>query len=473
MKLINNNKGWRIPIRHMPNRNLASHFSSSHNVAWHTSFIFMVLILLFSISPIFAELNDAHLKAYLEMGIQNNLDLKIMKDKMNSSHAKKLEAFSGFMPSVDFSSRYTEMNEGISIPMGDITIPIQPKKSTTTKFEATQVLFNPAVYLNYKMQSHMTKGDDYSYQATLHNTEYNILMAYYNCLKASSLVEMRKAALELAKENYYVTSKLYQVEKVPQTDLLRAQLGMMSGEQDIRDAENQYHLAGNYFNNLLNRDMNNPIEMEVLAPEYLYTLNINDELPAVDSLSDAISIALKQRPEIKQVAEVEKSVKFAKSLSLSSFLPSVVGIGDYGWQSNSFSYAGDTDYWSITGMLSWNLFNGFGKAARVRQAHYSVTQMQKTLENTKHMIELDVRNSYDTYLHDRNLFEVSKQTYNTALSNYTMVQKQYQNDLAPMINLLDAKSMLDASKTNLIVGYINVITSKAKYDISLGNPIIK
>ncbi len=437
------------------------------------SYLLMILVILISISPIFAELNDTHLKAYLELGIQNNLDLKNMRDNLSNSHAKKTEAFSVFLPSVDFSSRYTEMNEGVSIPIGTYSIPIQAKKSTATKFEATQVLFNPAVYLGYKMQSHSTKGDDYSYKSKLHNTQYNILEAYYNCLKSSSLVEIKKSALELAKENYNVTSKLYQVEKVPQTDVLRAQLGMMTSEQDIRDAENMYRLAGNYFNNLLNREMNTAIEMEVLSPEYLYTLSLSSVLPPIDSLDVAVGMAMQQRPEIKQVDEGLQTVKLAKTMTLSGYLPSLVGIGDYGWQSDSFDYNKDSDYWSITGMLSWNLFSGFGKESRVRQAHSSVRQMQRTVEITKHMIELDVRNSYDNYIHDRNQFEVSKQTYSMALSNYSMVQKQYQNDLAPMINLLDAKNLLDASKMSLIVGYINILTSKAKYDISLGNPIIK
>ncbi|HNX00705.1 MAG TPA: TolC family protein [Candidatus Cloacimonadota bacterium] len=431
------------------------------------------LIIILCISALFAEVNDIHLRNYLEMGIQNNLDLKIQQDKTNSSHAKKWEAFAGFLPSLDASSRYTELNEGMTINLGDYSIPIQAKKSTQTKFEATQVLFNPAVYFNYKMQSHMTKSDDQAYRTKLIQTQYNILDGYYNCLKASSLVNMRKTSLELAKENYYVTTKLYEVEKVPQTDVLRAQVGMMSSEQDIRDAENQYKLASNYFNSLLNRDMNSEIEMEEQSPDFLNRLDINTVLPPVDSLSDAVTLAMKQRPEIKQVSEGLKSVKSAKTITLSGYLPSIVGVGDYGWQSSSFDYKGDTDYWSITGMLSWNLFSGFGRESRVRQVHYSVKEMERTLESTKHMIELDVRNSYDTYLHDRKQFDVAKQTYQAAQSNYNMVQEQYRNDLAPMVTLMDAKNLLDSSKTNLIVSYFNVLVSKAKYDISLGNEIIK
>ncbi len=420
-----------------------------------------------------AEISSQYLKDYLREGISNNLELQIQSKKLMASKAKKYQAFSNYLPKLDFSSRYTEINEGASIPLGEQELVLAEKKSTETKLELVQPIFNPAVYYNYRMQKSTTSADEYEYQAKVKAVEYSIIEAYYNCMKTAQLVEMKKTSLELAKENHYVTSKLYQVEKVPETDLLRAQVGLMTGEQELKEAENQFKLSRNYFNSVLNRDMSTDVQTDSLSSNYLVNLNLKDEIKVEETLEEAVKLALNYSPEIKQTESGVNAMKSVRGIASADFMPTLTAIGDYGYRKDDFKYNSGNDYWSITAMLSWNLFSGLGSTAKVIEMNANVKQMEKTSQNVKHMMELEVRNNYLDLKHNLNQFEVAQKTYQTALSNYNMVKKQYENELAAFINLTDAKNLLDSSRTNLIVNYFNVLLAKAKYNKSIGLQILK
>lgn len=436
-------------------------------------YIPLFLIIGTSLTTLWGQVTDSYLKQYMQIGVQNNLELQAARHKLEASHAKRFEAFSGFLPSVDLSSRYTRNDKEVSISIPPVNIPMQAKVSTDTKAEVTQVLFNPAVYYNYKMQRQSTKGDEFDYQTKLRSTEFNILEAYYNCAKAKELIAVKKASLDLAKENHHVASNLYAVDKVPKSDLLRAEVGLMTGEQEIRDAQNQYNLARNYFNSLLNRDLTAEVNCASLSSDSLLNLQLDSVLPAPDSVDTALQTAIKLRSELKQAEAGLGALRSAYKINLSQYVPSLVMVGSYGYNGDDLNYTSSEDYWNVSGVLSWNIFSGFKSTAQAKQMKEQVREMEKNQENVKSMIELDVRNSYTSYQFDRDQFAVAKETYQTALENYRMVELQYKNELAPQLNLLDAKSLLDSSRTNLIVSYFNIMVSQAKYTKSLGYSLMK
>jgi outer membrane protein TolC len=425
-------------------------------------FICLSFLILLCLSPLLAESNDQYLKTYLDMGLHQNLALKMAQDRLVAAHARKSGALAGFLPSLDLTSSLLKQDV--------LTTPVT--KATSTTLEATQLLFSPSVYINYSLQNQLSKSEKFSYETLVLNTEFSIVDAYYNCLKAASLLELRQNSLLLARENLRVITALYDVEKVPQTDLLRAQLGVMTGEQDVQAAQNQLQLARNFFNNLLNRDMNETVNMETKTPDSMFTLNVETEFPAPQNVETAVQTAFQQRNEIKQGEAALRATVLAKKLTFASYLPNVVGIADYNLARPDYkAYTSADDGYTIMGVLSWNLFSGFSRGAKTREVNAQIREMENSIKSIRHGIELDVRNSYVNYQNDRKQFDVARQTYKTAEANYNMVQKQYENELAPVITLMDAKNLLDASKINLLIGYYNILVSRVKFDISLGQSV--
>jgi outer membrane protein len=419
------------------------------------------------------SVDDARLRACLAQAEQNNLEMQMAGKSLDESGARKLQALSGLLPSATISSSMTRFDKEISLQLSSDmpAFVMQPKESTTTKLEVSQVLFSPGAYYNYQVQRQAHKASEYGCRSRMDELRMQVVESYYGCQKAAEVVEMRRSALAAADENLRLAQTLYDVGKVPQTDLLRARVGKMSSEQDLRDAENQAGLAANSLNRMLGLELTAPVVRDTLDLDQLIALNLRSELTPAGSPEEAVAQSMSNRPEIQQIDAGLRSMKLADKAVFSGYLPSLVAVGDYGYSRDDFHYTSDDHYWTVTGMLQWNIFSGFATTGRVREVRAQLRNYELSSANTRKLIELDVRNSHMTYTHDLNQFEVARSTYQAAKSNYDMVKQQYENDLAPMVTLMDAKSLLDSARVNLVISYYSALTSGAQYRKSIGSPV--
>lgn len=418
-------------------------------------------------------INQQKIREYRDIALKNNLEIQMERKKLEASQAKVYQASSNFLPNINFNARVTNFDKEVSIPLSDsFSLTLQPKKNTSAKIEGTQVLFSPAVFYNFLMQKSLTKSDNYAFQSKISDLEYKVLEAYYNCMKAHELVKMRQTSLKLAQETHFTTQKLFQVDKVPETDVLRANVLLISSEQEVEEAINQLNLATNYFNSLLNQEISATVVMDSLNAGFLMEINAKTEFKNDEPIEDLVKMALETRPEIRQMFLGYRSIKYARAIMVSDNLPSIVLAGDYGYSGKDFSYNEDEKSWSVSGLFSWNLFSGFNSTAKSVEVNAQVKQMEKLYHNTRHLIELEVRNNHQQLKNAIKQFEVAQKTYKASSVNYQMVLKQYENDLAPMITLTDAKNLLDSANTNLIVNYFNVLLARANLDKCLGKSVI-
>jgi outer membrane protein TolC len=420
-----------------------------------------------------AGMTDSRLRDYLREAEANNLEMQVAKKSLEESGARKTQALAGLLPTVSLSSTALQNDKGVSLKLSDDApaITMKPKKSTDTKLEVNQVLFSPGSYYSFQVQRKAHEAAGYEYTATLDDLRMQVVEGYYSCMQATELVGMRQSALDLAAENLKLTSTLREVGKIPETDLLRAQVGEMSARQELRTANDQAELARNSFNRLLGRPLTASATFDTLGIDALLNGNPRAEFAPVADAEESVQEALANRAEIKRLSAGLRSLSLANKAVLSGYLPSLIFVGDYGYSATDFHYTDDEKYWTVMGVLQWNLFTGFSTTARVREARAQLRQFELNSANTNRLIELEVRNARLTYLSDLDQFDVARSTYIAAQSNYTMVRKQYENSLASMVTLTDAKSVLDSSRANLVVTYYNALISGTRYQKGIGNPV--
>src|SRR5690606_22732579 len=88
----------------------------------------------------------------------------------------------------------------------------------------------------------------------------DIKIAYYNYLSALQAKEIYQNSLALAKEGKRVNEKLLEAGKGLPAYVIRANAEIAQHESKIADAEQQIRNAKFYFNSLLNRDPDSPID---------------------------------------------------------------------------------------------------------------------------------------------------------------------------------------------------------------------
>jgi outer membrane protein len=464
-----------VPINHKPN-------PYKYGIR-----LLITILFIFSFTNIYSQQNEKYLAEYIKIGLKNNLSIQSAKSNLDMYDARVDQAIANFLPKVDVTSRYTRAGGGRSFefPLGTMMNPLyealgMPMRLTDvkesfirpeeqdTKVELIQPIFNMAILYGYKAQSNLYQSADYEYKAKQADLVYSIKESYYNYAKALQLVAVRKSALQLAKENHLVITKMYQVDKVPKTDVLRAEVLLSTNQQELQSAINQLNLAKNFFNNILNREFESGIDYDTVAIQNLKNPEYTGDLNPKSPLNESTEIALNSRPELKQLEFGISSACNLKSVMKSEYFPNIALVADYGFQDVKYTLNQESKYWTVTGMFSWNLFSGLGTNAKVNEADAQMISLQKSLENTKQLIKLEVKNNYIDLQNNIEQLSIAEKSFSAAAENYHMIKKRYEEGLAPFISLIDAKTSLDATSANYVVTYYSALTSKAKLEKSIG-----
>ena len=447
----------------------------------------LVLLLLCAVATGYSQENKVYLKEYIKSGLRENLELQSAKDILNTYDAKVSQATSNFLPKVDISSRFTKAGGGRSFvfPLGSMLNPVyealnfptrledqninfvRPQEHDT-KVELVQPIFNVAVYYGYQAQDNLYKSASFEYNSKELGTVYSIKEAYYNYAKTVQLVDVQKSALALAKENLDVTTKLYQVDKAPKSDVSRAEVLYATSEQALQSATNQMTLAKNFFNNLLSRELESGVNFNPIPFNELEKIENTDDMGTDLTLEQAYEYAKLYRPELKQLNYAVKSAESAKKINLGEFLPNVALVADYGFQGEKYKFDKESDYWMVSGVLSWNIFSGFGSKAKIDEAEAQVNSILKSEQRTKQLIMLDVKNNFISLQNIKNELTVARKRVISAEDNYYDVRKRYEAGYAALINLIDGQTSLDAAKANYVITFYSALTQKAGFEKSIG-----
>jgi outer membrane protein TolC len=447
--------------------------------------ILSLLLLIFNSAK--SNNNKEYLNEYIEIGLKKNLELKSEKEVLNSYNAKVNQAMSGFLPRVDVNARYTRAGGGRSFifPLGqmmnplyeiaglpqrfkDEEIPFLRPEEQETKISLVQPIINLAIYHNYQAQSNQYEGAKYDFQAKELNTAYSIKLAYYNYARTLQLVEIQKASIVLGTENFEVAKKLYEAGKGQKTDMLRAEVALSAMKQGLQSYENNVKSTGYYFNSLLNRELDSKINYDSLS---INDINIDINLQALKSdlsIEEATQLALDYSPEIKMLETNMQTTKHVKSAVSGDYLPSLALAVDYGVQGENYEVDSKAAYWMVSGVLSWNLFSGFGTDAKLQDINSQISSLEIIKENLKQMIKLQIKNSINNLNNDLDQLKVAYQSFKAAEETYFLNKKSYEEGINIYINLLEAEKTYKESQENYFITYYNILYSKAMLDNSLG-----
>lgn len=299
------------------------------------------------------------------------------------------EAKGLFFPSIGIESRYTRAGGGrmIEIPIGDLMNPLgeklnkllalvgQPPSFPTnmeneivpflreeeheTKIRVMQPVFHPALFYNMKLRKNIKDFQETEQNIYTRHLVCDIKIGYFNYLKTVQVVRLYEKTRKLLEENVRVSERLFENEKVTRAAVYRASAELYGLELKQEEAQKHLSLSRAYFNFLLNRPLDQLIEILSL-----------DSLPpySLMTLDEAQSEALQKRDEFRQLEEGIQAIQNKINLSKTNFLPGVSLVADYGYQGEEYRFSNEDDYWMASLILHWNLFNGFQDKSKVIQS---------------------------------------------------------------------------------------------------------
>ena len=444
----------------------------------------LVLILIL-IHPLLIYGQESPLNLYVTEGLKNNLALQQQQFSLEKSLEALKEARSLFFPTVSIEARYSRAGGGrvIDFPVGDLInpvyrslndlfrihsittgfptdipnerIPFLRKEEQETKIRLIQPLFQPAIFYNYKIKSSLNKATQAQVAAFKRSLIADIKTAYFNYQKALKVVELLRETRALLDENLRVSENLVKNGKATEDVIFRARAEIADLEQKNAEAQKNKILASQYFNFLLNKDLNSSIRTLESSSS---SLEENMDIEKI------LEHALRHRDEFQQLQNAITATSHQVKLANSSLLPTVTAVVDYGIQGEKYSFRQDDDYWMASLIFQWKLFDGFQSRAKKAQAMMDKKKFEIQMIELENQIRLQVQEEYQAMIAARLTVTAAQEKKQSTQRSLEIISKKYAYGTAPHIEFLDARTTFTNAAISLIITRYDYFLQQAKLE---------
>jgi len=433
---------------------------------------------------------ESLLEEYIILGLENNLALQ-QKQADYEISLKALKSAGGlFFPNLGVDARYTVAKGGriIEFSVGDMLNPVYSTLNQLlqanqfpqieneefpfyrpteheTKLTLVQPVFNPKIIYNYQIEKEKvnavrTDVDIYKRELIL-----EIKTAYYNYLKTIYLQQLIDETLDLLEENLRVSKSLFENDKVTSDVVYRSEAELEKVLVNQAEVEKSYQTARAYFNFLLNK----PLEEEIQIPEYKSI----SELTLSTDIDQQLISGIDSREELSQLRTYQSMNEKYLKLARSSNFPNLFIAMNYGFQGEEYSFTADDDFMLASVVLQWNLFQGFKNRADVQQAKIASHQLElKQLEIQK-QIELQIINAYYDLQAAAKAIDASRAQVEASEKAFRVVNEKFRNGQAQLIEYTDARTTMSTSQQNLIIAWFDYKIVEAGFERATASNILQ
>jgi outer membrane protein TolC len=319
-----------------------------------------------------------------------NLELDQAELNVDARLAVLDQARAEYLPQIDLQLRFTDANGGrtIEVPALGIDFRFLREREQESFVRLTQPIYDAR-------RAAEKRGAGYAWDASRHGLEAyrlrlarDVRQAYYRWLTARESIGVLEATAGLARENERVNDSLYRNGKVTKDLRLSAEAEHLEITQQLLRARAAEDLARRYLNLLCNA----PLDREPEAP-----VVTDADLPRMaQGIPTARGVALEQRAvdrraELRELDSGIAASGEAESAARAAFKPQLAFAVDAGTQGEEWDYSVEDSFVLASVILRFNLFNGGGDRAAIREARARTAGLTAGRQLAEQQIRIEVQ----------------------------------------------------------------------------------
>ena len=444
------------------------------------SFIISSVILASSINLSLSQ-HSAILEKYLVLAMEHNITLKQEQLNVQQSLAALNQAKGMFLPEVSLNASYMRSSGGrtINIPVGDLVNPIYenlnalsdqnrfptnlgneeiqllPNNFHDTRIELRQPIFNSEIYHNHRAKRSLVSMNESKLNTYENELMKEVKVSYFQYLQTNSVVNVYQNTKELLEELLRVNKSLVKNDKATIDIVYRAEFEISDINSKITEAVKNVILAKSYFNFLLNRELDEVIEVdESLA------IGTNIEKSVLNYQQHAIS----GRQELAQLTYAVETQNHLLNLQKGRKLPSISLGAQAGYQGFGYEFNNNQDYALLSVNLEFPLFTGFQNNSRIQQSKIELHRLELEHEKLENRIKLEVIEAYRNLQAAEAEYHAKTAAAKSAEKNFKIITRKYQENLVLLVEFLDARTKYTNSQTSLAIAKYLVMIRGAELE---------
>lgn len=436
--------------------------------------IYFAAVLLATFAAVSAGNAQTALDDYVRLGLENNLVLKQKNISLKQAEQSLQIARSWFLPSVALLADYTHGDGGrsISMPIGDLLNPVYaslnqltqsdefpqianveqtffPQNFYDARVRASMPLINSDLHINSKINSQQVLLKGHEVEVYQRDLVRDIKRSYYNYLSALAAVRIYESGVDLVNRNVAINESLLKNGKTLPANLLRAQSEAEQVKAELNSARTAVLSAQKYFNFLLNRDLNSPIDVQIPIDEEISGFPIESTAP---------------RAELRMLQsslEIQQSLLQRNRLSR---LPKVNAFVDVGSQASNWQFDDNSRYYLAGVQLSLPLFQGFRTNTEIRRTKLDYEKSTLDLEQAMAQLTIAADMASENLATARQNFEAASHQVKAARSYFNLIEKGFQQGVNTQVEYIDARNQLTLSELQLNMRQYQMLTAAAQLE---------
>ena len=427
-------------------------------------FLFKSLVLLGLIAS--AQASETYtVDELILISLKNAPELKISELNYESAQQEHKISNADYLPKVDMQVSVSKIGSNSIVDnntmrddtllMGTLSL-----KQIVYDFGKTGSMSN---FTKYESQ-----GAAFSNIQKIADKKREVKEAYYNVLKAKSLISVQRENVKLTQAQLYRAQQYFKAGIRTKIDISDAKVALIRSQIDLKNA--QYNLKLAYA--LLDKAVGF-VSLNTNYKVYATKLNLNtlaNHIKSYDlNLKDSIEFAYINKPSIKEYETKIKSTKALTKVNSAEYYPALFLDAGYTKQKlDKYQVLRPEDQWKVGINLSWNLYEGGASSAKVQKSKINASSSNFALQELKLQVKKQVTFDYlnlnrkkDTLALSQSLMVVSAQKFNQA-------GKRYEHGLSDYIELQQARQGYIDAKALLIVDYYNYYIAIANLDNAIG-----
>jgi outer membrane protein TolC len=334
-----------------------------------------------------------------------------------------------------------------------------PINEYLTSFTVEQPLFAPKVFLGHRIAGREAEAKGLELRRKKEEVVHQVLAAYLGVLTAKEYLQVAIRAREDSKEHLRVAEASEKAGMGLASDVLRAKVFLASAEGTLVTAENRLSLARQGLALAMGEKGGTAVDASIALPP----------LPDEGALPDRIAAALAGRADLGASSLRAENASTNVEFQRSDYLPTVGMTGAWQMDGGDAPFSPDNRSWKVGVGLAWNLFDGFRREAAVTKASADRRRARAYYRGAQDHAAFQVTRAYLEVQEARKRLEIASSAASAADEGTRLLKARYENQLARMIDLLDAQTAVNVARADLVKAENDLRQSRAELLFASGD----
>lgn len=410
----------------------------------------------------------------ITIALDKSWDIQIANEDVKKAEEQISEAYANAFPRLEFTGRYIRNikfpvlfippNNPFNPTDQTLTIELGSKNSYDLGFSISQVIYNQKVNTAIQIASEYSNYSKFGEKSTRQQIVNSVKKAFYNVLLMQELLKVSKQNYEVAKANLDNVAAMYKQGVVSEYDYLRSEVQAANVQPFVIQTENGLELAKNYLKNILALNLDQPIK---LIGEFVF------EEPPSEIIEQRTIEAVERNPLINQLRVQSSLLDKNITIQRSDYFPTLSFFGQYQFQSqdNTFKFK---DYnWAKTffvGLqLSYTLFDGFSRGARIEQAIIDKQKVDLSRMKYEEMLKIQILQSKMKMDESKKRIIAQEKSLLQAERALKIAQSRYKNGVGTQLELIDTQAALTMAKTNYAQAIYDYLIARSDWEYAVSS----